>query len=435
VIALARCSTPGRQLLRALAAATLTLLAAGPGAQAADQPDVAVDGAANARFAWQAPVGANQVMFERGLAGSVLGDTQFLSFANQSAQLPKVAVAPDGTATFVWERRDSGVAAVQARRRFPDGSLGPVHVLAGSNVVLGGGTRVAVDPAGNATFTWVRINADGDRIVQTRRLEANGTLTATQAVSATGQDASLPGLAAAPGGDVVFVWQRSNGANSIAQTRRRAAAGGFSAVQDLSAPGQNASQSRVAVDDDGDATFAWLRSDGTNDIVQTRRRTAAGVLSGVEDLSAAGQSAAQPAVVVDPDDDAAFAWRRSNGSNQVVQSRFRTSDGTLGPAQTISATGQDVLSPRVGLDAGGNATFAWTRFNGSNFVAQTRRRPAGGSFDTTQNLSLAGASALDPRLAVAPGGDAVFAWVRSGVIQGRRRAAAGTLGPILDVGS
>jgi hypothetical protein len=433
--ALARRFPPRRQLTGALAAAVLGLLVVGPAARAADAPDVAVDGAGNARFAWQAPVGANQVVFERGLAGSTLGDTRALSFTNQSSRFPEVAVTPDGTATFVWERFDSGVAAVQAVRRFTDGSLGPVHVLVGSNAVLGGTTRVAVDPAGNATFAWLRTNAEGDDIVQTRRLEADGTLTTAQGISSAGEDAADPELAAGANGDVVFAWRRFDGNDNIVQTRRRAAGGGFSAVQDLSEPGRGAVQPDVAVDDDGDSTFIWVRTNGTNLIAQTRRRTAAGTLGEVQDLSAPGQSATQPAVAVDPDDDAAFTWFRSNGSNNVIQSRFRTPEGTLGSVQTISASGQNAANPRVGMDTAGNATFAWIRNNGTHSIAQTRRRPAGGSFSTTQNLSLAGASAADPQLAVAPGGDAVFAWVRSAVVQGRRRAAAGGFGPILDVGS
>jgi hypothetical protein len=293
---------------------------------------------------------------------------------------------------------------------------------------------VAVDPTGNATFAWVRINTDGDQIVQTRRLEANGTLTATQGISNAGQDAGQPDLAAAPNGDVVFAWARSD--VQVIQTRRRAAGGGFSVVQDLTDPAQDALEPDVAVDDDGDATYAWRRQDSAGDfIAQTRRRTAAGTLSEVRDLSAAGQTAVEPAVAVDPDDDAAFAWRRSNGSNAVIQSRFRTPDGTLGQAQTISGTGQNALTPSVGMDTAGNATFAWIRSNGTHNIAQTRRRPAGGSFSSTQNLSAPGANASDLQLAVALGGDAVFAWERAFVVQGRRRTAAGAFGPILDVGS
>src|SRR5262245_57199172 len=40
-----------------------------------------------------------------------------------------VAVAPDGTAIFVWQGAVAGDPVIQARVREPDGSLGPVLVL------------------------------------------------------------------------------------------------------------------------------------------------------------------------------------------------------------------------------------------------------------------------------------------------------------------
>jgi hypothetical protein len=421
-----------RARLGAAAAAALvaSLIAAAPAFPVAQHPDVGVDDAGDARFSARQSLGSLSLAVERGFVGSTLGPGQVLSLTDGSIQFPRVAVAPDGTATFVWEQNLSPFGA-QARRRFPDGSLGPVHQLAGQIETGGSSTRVAVDAAGNATFVWVKPDAQGDRIVQTRMLKADGTLTSAQGVSAAGQSAGEAELAAAPGGDVVFVWRRSDGANNRIQTRRRAAAGGFSAVQDLSAAGQNAGSPSVAVDDDGDATFAWTSL--TPQIVQTRRRTAAGTLSAVRDLSAAGQNAFFPAVAVDPDDDAAFAWQRSNGTNTVIQARARAADDTLTSTQNLSTAGQNAFNSVVGMDDAGNATFGWVRSNGTNVLAQTRRRNAAGTFTTAQNLSATGGNASDLRLAVAPTGDAVFAWARSDVVQGRRVGAGGGLGPIRDV--
>jgi hypothetical protein len=87
----------------------------------------------------------------------------------------------------------------------------------------------------------------------------------------------------------------------------------------------------------------------------------------------------------------------------------------------------------VGIDDAGNATFGWLRSNGTHVLAQTRRRSAAGGFTTAENLSATGANASDLRLAVAATGDAVFAWERSSVVQGRRFGAGGGLGPTRDV--
>src|SRR5437868_2215767 len=106
-------------------------------------------------------------------------------------------------------------------------------------------------------------------------------------LSASGEDAGQgspsgggPEGAVSPARDITWVWVRSDGSNDIAQTRTLKADGTLTAVQDLSASGQDAKQPKVAVDADGDAYFSWIRNDGTFDRAQTRKRDAAtGTLS------------------------------------------------------------------------------------------------------------------------------------------------------------
>jgi hypothetical protein len=99
------------------------------------------------------------------------------------------------------------------------------------------------------------------------------------------------------------------------------AAATFGAPFNLSTAGQNATNADVAVDADGDAVFIWRRFNGTNFRAQARARSAAGALGPVQDLSAAGQDASNPRVAVDDDGDAVFAWQRSDGTNLRIQAR------------------------------------------------------------------------------------------------------------------
>ena len=91
---------------------------------------------------------------------------------------------------------------------------------------------------------------------------------------------------------------------------------------DLSQAGQSATNPQVAVDADGNAVFTWARSDGTNTRVQTRTRSATGVLSAVQTLSSSGQDASLPQVAVDADGNAVFTWRaptaRTSGSRPAL---------------------------------------------------------------------------------------------------------------------
>ena len=124
------------------------------------------------------------------------------------------------------------------------------------------------------------------------------------------------------------------------------AAAEWTAPVELSATGQNAFSPQVAVNADGDAVFTWRRSDGTNDRIQARARSAAGVLSDVQTLSAQGQNAFSPQVAIDADGDAVFTWLRSDGSNLRVQARARSAAGVLSPVQTLSAQERDASAPR-----------------------------------------------------------------------------------------
>ena len=143
-------------------------------------------------------------------------------------------------------------------------------------------------------------------------------------------------------------------------------------MQTLSGAGQDAEDPQVAVDADGDAVFTWWRNDGANDRVQARARSAAGVLSAVQNLSAAGQNAFDPQVAVDADGDAVFTWSRFDGTNDRIQARARSAAGALSAVQTLSDAGQTRTSSQVAVDADGDAVVTWRRFDGTNTGCRPR---------------------------------------------------------------
>ena len=146
----------------------------------------------------------------------------------------------------------------------------------------------------------------------------------------------------------------------------------------------------------------------------------------MQNVSESGQHASNAELAVDPNGNAIFAWLRSDGTNTRVQARTRSAAGVLSAVQTLSASGQDASNPRVGVDAGGNAVFAWTRFGGANFRVQARTRSAAGALGAVQNVSKSGQDAVDPQLAVGAGGDAATTWTR-GASPGKAIKAA--IGP------
>ncbi len=229
--------------------------------------------------------------------------------------------------------------------------------------------------------------------------------------------------------------------------RARSATGTLSATQTLSDSGQNAFSPVVVVDQSGNAIFAWSREDGTTacgqfgcERIQTRVRSAAGALSAVQTLTDGGRTAIRPAVAVDQNGNAIFAWMRkddttdcggSGGCPFRVQARVRSGAGSLNTVQTLSDPGERALYPGVAVDQSGNAVFVWQRRDETTGCAsgcvriQARTRSAAGTLGTVQDLSAAGQNAQVPLVAVSPTGNAVAAWQRFDGAYDRIQAATG----------
>jgi 6-phosphogluconolactonase (cycloisomerase 2 family) len=364
-----------------------------------------------------------------------------LSAASQPADNPQVAVDQNANAVFTWSGRDNsggcfgGCFRAQARARSATGALTGTQTLSAPDQGIGG-PQVGVDQDGDAVFAWQRSmdtncpdqfgNPTQCVNVQARARSAAGTLSATQTPSPAGQLAQLPQVAVDQDGDAVFVWRRLDGTTDCGgvacyriQARARSAAGVLSAVQNVSAAGQHAGDPQVAVDQSGNAVFVWKRFDGANDRIQARARSAAGALGATQTLSDVGQHAGDPQVAVDPNGNAVFVWRRLDGTTDcdgggcfLVQAIARSAVGALSPVQTLSAGGQDTFGPQVAVDQSDNAVFVWQRLDGAEYRIQARARSAAGALSATQNLSAAGQPARLPQVAVDSSGTAVFVWKR-----------------------
>jgi glycosyl hydrolase family 26 len=361
-----------------------------------------------------------------------------LSGAAEMAAGPDVAVAPDGTATVVWSARSSSEFRVFARRIAPDGTPGATQQLSASGQDALA-PQVAVAPDGRATVVWMRHDGDNFRIQARRMTPAGAPEEATRTLSGAGQDAAAPQLDVAPDGEATVVWKRWDGSHYLVQVRRVAPDGtSEAAAQRLSEPKRDAVEPQVAVAGDGTATVVWSRFDGEDSIVQTRQVADDGTLEeSVDDLSALGESAIQPQVDVGPGGTATVIWNRFDGASWIVQSRRIAPTGELeGSVQNVSAAGGSAAEPQLAVDFAGAATVAWDRFDGSSFIVQARRLdPTGAPAGAAINLSAAGRDAADPRLALAPDGDATVLWSRFDgshwIVQRRDLGTDGSLG-VLD---
>ncbi|HEX8104646.1 MAG TPA: hypothetical protein VF533_18660 [Solirubrobacteraceae bacterium] len=419
----------------------LWLLAAGATpAPAATSADVAVDPDGNASFAWTGLYGERTVAEERRrTAAGVFADSQILSSATNDAQGTRVAVAADGTATYVWTRYNGTRAVAQTRRRTPAGALSAVQTLSGTTWNASE-PQVALAPDGTAIFAWQTRDDDGAGFgpAQARSRAPDGTLSAVQNLSAAGLAAGLPRLVIAPDGTATFSWLTTDGNTVRDQTRRRLPNGAWGATRDLATAALSEvgfmTAPQLGVDPNGRVTFVWAKPGaGGFVLIQARRRLADGTLEPTQGVTTAGPDAMDPQVAVAADGTAAYAWRRGADDAAVIQTRRKPAGGALTAPATLTPAGANATEPRIGIAPDGVTTFAWTRSG----QVETRRRPAAGGFDTTRVVSTPGATAEQPDFALGPGGTTHFVWEERDseappVIRTRRRTSSG-LGTRADV--
>ena len=198
-------------------------------------------------------------------------------------------------------------------------------------------------------------------------------------LSAPDRDAYVPQIAIAPDGSATVVWEAYDGLDYVIQASTRPPGGPFGAPVNLSTPGQDADDSRIATAPDGTATAVWSRSNGANAIIQASTRPPGGSFGAPVNLSAAGQNAVNAKIAVAPDGTATVVWQRESGLNLVVQAATRPPGGSFGAPVTISALAPNASHPQIAVASDGAATVVWERYDGANYVVQAVLRPSGGA--------------------------------------------------------
>ena len=247
-------------------------------------------------------------------------------------------------------------------------------------------------------------------------------------LSASGQNANAVQVAVGANGTTVVVWSRSNGTNRIVQAATRPPGGSFGSPVDLSTIGQDANEPQAR-----SPQTARPPSSGPAPTAPTRSRRPARARSPAASAAPSisrppGQNANDPQVAAAADGTTTAVWRRSNGTNLIVQASTRPPGGSFAGAIDLSAVGQDAVSPQVAGAADGSITAVWSRSNGTYFVVQSSTRPANGSFSSPVDLSSGAQNDSDAQIAIAPDGTATVVWVRSvvsGVVQAATRPPGG----------
>ncbi len=346
--------------------------------QDALRPQVTMNETAHAIAVWWRHDGSNNIIQSRRYdpAVDIWSSVVNLSAVGQYAESPQVTMDEAGRAVAVWWRHDGSNNIIQSRRYDPAVDIwsSVVNLSAAGQDALR--PQVAMDKEGNAVAVWKRYNGSND-IIQTRRFDAAVSIWSSVVnLSAAGQDADIPQITMDDTGHAVAVWFRFDGSNTIIQESHSSDYGdSWSTPVDLSAAGQFADGPRITMDETGHAIAVWYRFDGFSGITQASSSSDYGGSWSFPavNLSAPGQGAEQSQVTMDETGHAIAVWRRSDGSNLIIQASYSSDYGVSWSSPVdLSAGGQDAEYAQVTMDETGHAVAVWERYDGSNNIIQAR---------------------------------------------------------------
>jgi RTX calcium-binding nonapeptide repeat (4 copies) len=150
------------------------------------------------------------------------------------------------------------------------------------------------------------------------------------------------------------------------------------------------------------------------------------------DISRSGVSGSTPRIASDGSGNIVAVWRELDGDRSTVGAAFRPAGGTWSSAQRISEPAPATESPKLAMDALGNAVAVWQRSTGHDSIVQAAVRPAGGDWSDPQNLSAPSEVAFNADIAIRAG-RATAVWMALGdrhtAIETSSRAIDGAWAP------
>jgi RTX calcium-binding nonapeptide repeat (4 copies) len=295
------------------------------------------------------------VVFPQTGASELKPDT--ISPARFSGSGPRIDSDGSGNVVAVWRELDDDEAAIRAAFRPKNGSFGPsVRISVPS--VAAESPEVAMDKLGNAVAVWQQSTNGRDSIVESAIRPAGGEWSVPLALSAPGEPAFNADVEIAEG-QATAVWVAIANRVPVIHSANRTMTGPWSDTLTISRPEGPSSAPSVAVDDHGGAVAAWQWGDGGNRLIHAAVRSSDGTWSAPEQLSGPGRDATAPVLAMDGAGNALVGWIRGNGIWTAAQIATRPAGGAFSPPRNLSRRGRNAGSIELAMNRRGDAMVAW----------------------------------------------------------------------------
>jgi hypothetical protein len=309
-----------------------------------------------------------------------------------------VAMNGEGHAVIVY----GDGTTLRALLSTPGGNFGAPTTLSSAG---GSNPHVAIADNGAAVATWER----GGVIRAAVKPAGAGAFGAEVPVSAAGESAGQSQLAVDRAGNAAVAW--INGDRSV-RASTKSPTGGFGPRQTLfTASAGTLDNVRVGASSDRRATVVWA---GTTGVVQAAASDASGTFGDAETVAPAGALSYTAELAVDGANRAVAIWV---DQNEVMNAAVRGAGGDFGAPEPIADEVQLTYAENLSVDRHGNVLALWSDNVPGGATVIGARRPVGGSFDDPETLSAAGELALGAAAGFDAGGNGhiVYTARQSGV--------------------
>jgi hypothetical protein len=314
------------------------------------------------------------------------------------------------------------------------GSLGRAGKVRGARMGCEG-PLVAVGARGHVTVAWQAARPSRRpapcSLFAARRGPRTKRFGAPQLVSTPGALVRMPVLAVGPRGAAGASWTDGDSVQASIAPR-----GGHFGVPEEASSYEYPYDSAIAFDARDRATVFWAAGDGDDDtVLRAARRPARGRFGeprtvatpppGFRGFAFFGWQAA-----VDPSGAAIALWKTAAADQgQVIARTGGSLDALQVLAEDDAAADSHVAGPRLAVAPNGTALAAWVRYDRRSRIVQAAVRPPGGVFGPATSVSASAEGNLVPAVAIDDAGRGVVAWPSGNDV------AAATLEPALGFGA
>ncbi|MBT0665421.1 hypothetical protein KI809_14025 [Geobacter pelophilus] len=332
-------------------------------------PQVTINASGNAVAVWQQSDGTRyNIWSNRYTAGAGWGIAALIETDTaENAYYPQVAINASGNTVAVWQQSDGTRSNIWSNR-YNAGTWGTAVLIESDNAGDASYPQVAIDASGNALAVWQQSDGTRYNIWSNRYNAVTGWGTAALIETDNLGDAFNPQVAIDTSGNAVAVWHQSDGTHTNIWSNRYTAVTGWGTAALIETDNAgNALIPKVAIDSFGNAVAVWYQYDGSRSNIWSNRYTTGtgwGTAAPIETDNTG--DADFPQVAVNASGNAVAVWRQHDGSrSNIYSNRYTvgTDWGTAALIETDNAGGAD--SPKVAIDASGNAAAVWRQYDGA----------------------------------------------------------------------